>query len=129
MHIDSTNQYWEVLLPRYLPTDRLLPWDNFDPGKWFNPNLERHSCQFPASPGKHAAILDFDELQVCYEVDSKFRQWCLWNPEPHCGFICPEPMSWLSNAPNLNLPDETTGWIRLPANTSIEFISRIIIKK
>ncbi len=120
--VETAGVFREILPPRHLPSGRLLPWGEFDPGEWFSPEEERLSCQFPAPPGSHAAELEYDSMKFRYEVDPKFREWCLWNGGGHRGFFCPEPMSWPTDAPNHSgdIP-------RVPAGESLAFRSRIII--
>ena len=33
----------------------------------------------------------------------------LWNQGGRKGFLCPEPMSWMIDAPNLTVPAEESG--------------------
>ncbi len=43
-------------------------------------------------------------LSVCYEVDQNFKYWTLWNNGGNVPYVCPEPQSWATNAPNLSDP-------------------------
>lgn len=55
--------------------------------------------------------------RIVYEVDPCFKHWVFWNDGGSKGYFCPEPMTWMINAPNLNLPPETTGFTMLePGN-------------
>ena len=122
LRLDAAECYREVLPPRYLPTGRLLPWEGFNPNHWFSPGEQALSRQFQATPGVHAAELDYGQLWLRYEVDPKFTEWCLWNGGKDSGFICPEPMSWMTNAPNL--VDDIS---QLGGCQTQEFISLIIV--
>ena len=42
----------------------------------------------------------------------------LWNGGGGQGFICPEPQSWLVDAPNLSLPPQTSGFTALAPGQS-----------
>jgi aldose 1-epimerase len=53
-------------------------------------------------------------LRLVYEVSEAFRFWALWNDGGANGYICPEPMTWAINAPNLSLPHTRTGMCVLP---------------
>jgi aldose 1-epimerase len=53
-------------------------------------------------------------LRLVYEVSEEFRFWALWNDGGASGYICPEPMTWAINAPNLPLPHAQTGMCVLP---------------
>ena len=46
---------------------------------------------------------------VC-ERDERFRFVMLWNGDGQQNFVCPEPQSWMVDAPNLPLPPEITGF-------------------
>lgn len=53
--------------------------------------------------------------RVFYRVDDRARYWTLWNNGGEVPWICPEPMSWATNAPNMrNLPDSLTGFSFIP---------------
>lgn len=52
-------------------------------------------------------------LIVHMKGDDSFRQLVLYRPTPDADFFSVEPYTWVSNAPNLALPDALTGLIRL----------------
>ncbi len=53
--------------------------------------------------------------RVFYRVDEKTKYWTVWNNGGGVPWVCPEPMSWVTNAPNMrHLPDETTGFAAIP---------------
>lgn len=122
---------WELLPPRYLPSERRLPWAELDPNEWIDPSLGRISVHTPVGNGALAgrpfrgAVLDYGERAFAYEIDEKFQQWFLWTPEPNSGFICPEPMSCMVNAPNLSLPPEVHGFAALPPGQDVVYTSTI----
>ena len=106
--ITASPWYWEILRPRYLVSGRQLLWDRFNPSEWFDP--ARHVISFHTRletgslDGKpfRGAILDYGVKTVLYEVDQSYRYWYLWNQDPRYGFFCPEPMSWMVDAPISN---------------------------
>ena len=54
---------------------------------------------------------------VFYRVDEKTKYWTVWNNGGEVPWICPEPMSWATNAPNMrDLPDELTGFASIEPN-------------
>lgn len=75
----------------------------------------------------HGAILENSITgdQIIYEAGEKFKHWMLWNCNKEGSFICPEPQTWLVNAPNCNLPDEKTGMIILEAGNSFEEYTKL----
>ncbi len=43
--------------------------------------------------------------KLCYEVDEKSIYWTLWNNGGQQPYCCPEPQSWVTNAPNAADPE------------------------
>ncbi|MBS1368469.1 MAG: aldose 1-epimerase [Lentisphaeria bacterium] len=128
VRFDAGDRRWEVGPPRFLPTGNLVPYDAVDPRTWLDPDAQRISMQFPAAPGVHAAELEYDGLRIRYEVDEKYRNWCVWNREAGSGFLCPEPMSCITNAVNLNLPPEKSGLLSLAPGGECAFRSAVIVR-
>lgn len=61
----------------------------------------------------HGAILTHKPTgaQVYYQAGDMYQHWVLWNNGGgHAGFICPEPQTWITNAPNMSLPASETGF-------------------
>ena len=56
--------------------------------------------------------------RVCYEVDETFKFFIVWNDRGTKDYYCPEPMTWMIDAPNLDLPAEETGYIELAPGES-----------
>ena len=50
-----------------------------------------------------------DHARLIYEVSDEYHLWALWNDGGGKGFFCAEPLTWMSNAPNLDLSPEITG--------------------
>ena len=44
--------------------------------------------------------------KVCYEVDDETRYWTIWNNGGNQPYCCPEPQSWVTNAPNAEDPEK-----------------------
>ena len=102
---------WEVS-DRILPTGASLPLppDQDWPGEGVNPSGKAISLHAPAAAGR-SAILESpaDRARVVYTVDDAFGHWMLWNHGGGKAFFCPEPMTWMVDAPNLKLPPAVTG--------------------
>lgn len=47
--------------------------------------------------------------QIEYTVDPQFKFWMLWNMDAKHRFMCPEPQTWMIDAPNRPLPPEQSG--------------------
>ncbi len=56
--------------------------------------------------------------RVCYEVDKAFKFFIIWNDRGTKDYYCPEPMTWMIDAPNLDMPAEETGYIELAPKES-----------
>ncbi|CAA7600803.1 Aldose 1-/Glucose-6-phosphate 1-epimerase [Acididesulfobacillus acetoxydans] len=50
-----------------------------------------------------------DGLRIRYRGDKNFKHWVVYNADGKRGFICPEPYTWVTNAPNLTLSASLTG--------------------
>lgn len=126
---DSTGEYYRLILSagdlwelndRMLPTGRLLPLsekykplreEGINPGKF---PMDAHFTAEPLSTGTgyfHGAILrdTSKNIDLVYEVGKSFKHWMIWNDNGKKGFVCPEPQTWVVNAPNIKLPSEVTG--------------------
>jgi aldose 1-epimerase len=57
------------------------------------------------------AILSMPELgiSITYTVGDTFKHWVIFNGQGTEDFLAVEPYSWITNAPNLQLPAQTTG--------------------
>jgi aldose 1-epimerase len=48
-------------------------------------------------------------LQLTYRCDASFKHWVIYNDDGKQGYLCPEPYTWITNAPNLTLSPKITG--------------------
>jgi aldose 1-epimerase len=67
-------------------------------------------------------------LEVRYRCDVLFKHWVVYNGDGRQGFICPEPYTWVTNAPNLSLPAELTGMRALGPGESQELNAWIDVR-
>ncbi|MDF9762706.1 aldose 1-epimerase [Peribacillus simplex] len=65
-------------------------------------------------------------IQVIYQGDQRFKFWVLFNQE---GFVCPEPYTWVTNAPNLDLSADLTGLRELSSGETVRLKTRLIMKE
>ncbi|MBO0997162.1 aldose 1-epimerase [Bacillus sp. SD075] len=65
-------------------------------------------------------------IQVIYHGDQHFKFWVLFNQE---GFVCPEPYTWVTNAPNLDLSAKLTGLRELSSGETVKLRTRLAIKE
>lgn len=120
-----------VLNERMLPTGELeeIPFANeLKNGSSFNEiDLDDAFLAAHNEEGLQQAKLVYTSLglEVLYNTDENFTQWVVFNMGGHHGFICPEPYTWVTNAPNLELPASLTGLQGLEPNESKLFKTSI----
>lgn len=75
--------------------------------------------ELDGKPFYGAIITDqYSGKRICYEVDEAFKFFIVWNHRGTKDYFCPEPMTWMIDAPNLDLPAEVTGYIELSPGES-----------
>ncbi len=115
-----------VLNERCLPTGEILPLDDYD-----RAYAEGTSCPVKRvvdndmytggkldRPGRRpmrgVRMLDTASGKgIGYEVSDGYHFWILWNDRGEKHYFCPEPMTAMIDAPNLDLPAEKTGYCEL----------------
>lgn len=50
---------------------------------------------------------------IGYEVSKEYAFWIMWNDRGFNGYFCPEPMTAMIDAPNLDMPAELTGYCEI----------------
>ncbi|HPY85600.1 MAG TPA: aldose 1-epimerase [Ruminococcus flavefaciens] len=48
--------------------------------------------------------------KLCYEVSEEYGFWIIWNDRGFNHYFCPEPMTAMIDAPNLDMPADVTGY-------------------
>ncbi len=66
--------------------------------------------------------------EIRYEVDDNFKFWVIWNDWGEKGYFCPEPSTWMIDAPNLPLPGEESGYEELAPGMSKRVTEKIYSK-
>lgn len=112
--ISAGRGYWEIDMLPWHPTGRLVPWDDKLPVYTDAARATGHcpmTTEVYNGKSLHGAVIEYPAAgyRLFYESDDNYSQWCLFNNGGGKGYFCPEPMTWMVNAPNLNLPDEVTG--------------------
>lgn len=61
--------------------------------------------------GKNEAVITHPVagIKIVYKVDENFKHWVVYNKDGQNQFVCLEPYTWVTNAPNLDLPPSLTG--------------------
>lgn len=82
-----------------------------------------------AASGENVAILRDRQakLQVAYRCDESFKFWVVYNDDGQQGYLCPEPYTWIINAPNVPLPPTVTGLRVLEPGESVSLACSIDI--
>ena len=134
----SVGERWE-LNDRGLPTGRRMPLDETEIQlrttglkptdtaiEWA---LTARPLDLDGRPYNGAILKDeANNITVYYEVGPQYGHWTLWNNGGTVPWACPEPQTWIADAPNLALPDEETGFQTLAPGASWSAASRIYVK-
>ncbi len=126
---------------RNLPTCDFISLDNHDrqyltgsmiPVKHII-NNDVYNCEtydVDGLPFRGAIMTDLKTgIEIRYEVDDNFKFWVIWNDGGEKGYFCPEPSTWMIDAPNLPLPGEESGYEELDPGKSKTVRERIFSLK
>lgn len=90
--------------------------------------MDNHYSSEPQDGRNRMELFDAHEkVKLVYDVGTAYKHWMVWNGFQSNKFICTEPHTNLVNAPNVDLPAETTGMIGLKPGEIFEETSRIYI--
>ncbi len=134
-----TGKKWE-LNERCLPTGRIL-----DLKEWDLEYKEGTKCPVLQDISNDMYYAESTELdgekfygiiaedtasgkKVCYEVSENYKFWIIWNDRGFNGYFCPEPMTAMIDAPNLDMPREKTGYTELAPGETYEASQRFFTK-
>lgn len=59
-------------------------------------------------------------IKLCYEVSDEYRFWIIWNDRGFNHYFCPEPMTAMIDAPNLDMPADVTGYLEIKPGDSFK---------
>ena len=135
----SIDKQWE-LDERLLPTGRQF--EPADRRAWqtgFTPAGRALDDAFSGAPaegadgadGWGAAVLEDSGcgLAAVYRCAPGYRHWVVYNADSRQGFVCPEPYTWITNAPNLDLPADATGFAVLAPGGRAVLESEIAVRR
>lgn len=132
----SSDKRWEMSDSSRLPTGKLLPLKdeekfNGRQGLGIGSSGVGMLCPAETQQGFRGAVITSpaDKVKVIYEVSEEFNFWALWNDGGGKGFFCIEPLTWLSNAPNLDISPELTGMYGLKPKCSWRGKCKIILQR
>ena len=111
-------QVWE--LANFVPTGKRLPvtsgQDLREPVQLSTVMLDDVYTDLELANGVSLVELTDNgaDITVKYGAGSEFKHWVIWTGRsPEDPFVCLEPYTWVTNAPNLDLPHDETGLIVL----------------
>ena len=67
--------------------------------------------------------------KLCYEVSEEYGFWIIWNDRGFNHYFCPEPMTAMIDAPNLDMPNSVTGYTEVKPQQSYEVYQRFFTVK
>jgi len=134
----SVGQKWE-LNEATLPTEKLLELDDFEKAlrkdgiiplsKGYESHFTNQSLEIDAKPYNGAILTDTSKnISVFYEVDENYKHWTLWNNNAAFNYSCPEPMTWMINAPNVSLSDKISGYQEIKPNETWSAVTKLYVK-
>ena len=129
----SVGEQWE-LNARMLPTGRSLPLNEGERllregrGNPYFASLDNHYSA-SAVDGRNAMTIRDRKAGATfvYEAGDAYKHWMVYNSSANGVFFCPEPQTGMVNAPNVQLPAETTGVLRLEPGASWSAVSRMYV--
>jgi aldose 1-epimerase len=130
---------WEINESN-IPTEKLLPVTNYDlmykNGEMVPVLQDIDNDLYTAEMGEldgedfYGCIIT-DKVtgrRICYEVCDTMKFWIMWNDHGDKGYFCPEPMSWIIDAPNLSGDPSVTGYVELAPGESKTITERLFVK-
>lgn len=75
----------------------------------------------------YGAVIKNDKKKVAvfYEVDKQFKHWVIWNENSEQKYICLEPQTWMTDAPNIKMSADVTGFKTIEPGEKMRLSSRI----
>lgn len=134
----SAGEKWEVN-DRTLPTKKLLPLEGEEQlmrttgmkpvGKAMELPMTAKPIEVDGKQYNGAVFTDnAQKISVYYDVDKEYKHWTFWNNGGEVKWACAEPQTWAINAPNLDLPDDITGFQAVAPGKSWSAVSKIYVK-
>lgn len=120
LQLEGTQEYERD--DRMLPTGRRTPFcaEGWRPGKAISALVKR------AGPGP-MRLGRAGGPQVVYEADPRFTCWMVYGNAAG-GFLCVEPQTWVTNAPNLPLLPEDGGLLTIQPGKSVVLTTRLRVE-
>ncbi|WP_010271293.1 aldose 1-epimerase [Paenibacillus senegalensis] len=128
--LDHQPEKWQLQLPvsaswelgsDLTPTGNLLPLG--DLAELTNGiNLQNRNLDDVFQIGEYTplAVLRRDNYEIRYVPSAEFKQWVIYTKGVTEDVICLEPYTWVTNAPNLSLDADTTGFRTIDPGKKLE---------
>lgn len=130
IRVPNDGRYWRVHPARRLPDgsrEEISP----DVAAVLAGRAEIRSCAlgalFSASPQGQCFEIMRRKVRIRYSAAPEFRFFAVWNAGGARDLICLEPMSWLTNAPNLPLSHDRSGVRALAPGDTVRFLMKLQI--
>ena len=137
--LDGHPELWTLRVPvsaiweldeELMPTGRLLPTGKFAAlNEGLNLAGQNLDTVFQIGNAPAEAVLAKPGYSIRYAAKGPFKQWVFYTMGDARDYICLEPYTWVSNAPNLDLDPETTGFRALAPGEILEMEIDMLITK
>lgn len=128
----QASKQWE-LNERLLPTEQFIPIPYEELTKGMSLEAIELDDAFltdtEANVNEAVMTLASEGLQIQYRADDQFKHWVVYNNDGKQGYVCPEPYTWITDAPNLSLPYDITGLQVLAPGSTATATTEIHIQK
>lgn len=128
LEIPHAGSFWQVHPQRRLPSGGREAWPREELeifGGERTPAGYRMGRMFPLEAAPHVARIRRRAFTAEYRFDEKFNHLACWNGDGRSGLFCIEPMSWMTDAPNMPLPPEVTGVRGIRPGETLSFFQEI----
>ncbi|CAG7639086.1 Aldose 1-epimerase [Paenibacillus solanacearum] len=129
--LDGQPEQWKLQLPavgswelddKCIPTGNITPLSGRLERLLKGDCLEGHNLDTVFQIGDYPclAVLSNERVEIRYSGSDVFKQWVIFTKGEAHDFICLEPYTWVTNAPNLDLPEEVTGLRGIEPGAALE---------
>ncbi|WP_282940424.1 aldose 1-epimerase [Paenibacillus sp. RC67] len=128
--LDGEPENWKLTLPvsgiwqldeANLPTGDIVPLGQYET-LLEGVTLKGHNLDTVFQIGDHPclAVLSKENVEIRYSGSKLFKQWVIYTKGEAHDFICLEPYTWVTNAPNIDQPAEVTGLLGIDPGAALE---------
>jgi aldose 1-epimerase len=128
--LDHEPQNWTFQLPvsglweldkEFIPTGKIVSLGRYaDLPQGINLKGRTLDTVFQIGNNPHVAVLRKDGYELRYTVSELFKHWVIYTMGETDNYVCLEPYTWVTNAPNLDLEPDITGLIGIKPGDSID---------